>query len=209
MITIIIVVISVVFSVAAFRFRDLFYRFDLSPYHIVHKKQYYRIFTHAFLHSDYVHLGINMLVLYSFGIGIEQVFNSLEEQGIIFSGPFFFILLYVSGIALSALSTVTRYRNEERYSAVGASGAVSAVVFTYIFFAPLQKIYFYMVLPIPGIVFGVLYLVYSSYMGRRNKDNINHAAHFWGAVIGFLFPILMDPQLIRVFLGNLFPHWMS
>ena len=206
MITLVIVIITGLISVAAFRNRDLLYRFDLSPYHIVQKKQYYRIFTHAFLHADYMHLGINMLVLYSFGTGIEQVFNSLEEQGIIFSGPFFFILLYISSIALSALSTITRYRNSEGYSAVGASGAVSAVVFTYIFFAPLQKIYFYMVLPIPGIVFGILYLIYSSYMGRRNKDNINHAAHFWGAVVGFLFPILLDPSLIMVFLGNLFPN---
>ena len=89
------------------------------------------------------------------------------------------------------------------YSAVGASGAVSAVVFTYIFFAPLEKIYFYMVLPIPGIVFGVLYLVYSSYMSRRNSDNINHSAHFWGAVVGFVFPILLEPSLFLVFLDNL------
>jgi membrane associated rhomboid family serine protease len=146
-----------------------------------------------------------MLVLYSFGTGIERVFQSLENQGLIFSAPFFYILLYVSSIALSALSTVTRYRNNETYSAVGASGAVSAVVFTYIFFAPLQKIYFYMLLPIPGIVFGILYLVYSSYMSRRSKDNINHAAHFWGAVVGFLFPILLEPSLILVFLENLFP----
>ena len=206
MITLAIVIITVLFSLAAFRFRELLYRFDLSPYHLVQRKQYYRIFTHAFLHTDYVHLGINMLVLYSFGTGIEQIFGSLEDQGIIFSGPFFYILLYISSIALSALSTVARYRNEEKYSAVGASGAVSAVVFTYIFFAPLQKIYFFMILPIPGIVFGILYLVYSSYMGRRNKDNINHAAHFWGAVVGFLFPILLEPDLFMVFLENLFPN---
>ncbi len=206
MITLVIVIITVIFSVAAFRFKDLLYRFDLSPYQTIQKRQYYRIFTHAFLHNDYVHLGINMLVLYSFGIGVEQVFNSLEEQGIIFSGPFFLILLYILSIALSALSTVARYRNEERYSAVGASGAVSAVVFTYIFFAPLQKIYFYMVLPIPGFIFGILYLIYSSYMGRRNKDNTNHAAHFWGAVVGFLFPLILEPRLFMVFLEQLFPQ---
>ncbi|MCK5136181.1 MAG: rhomboid family intramembrane serine protease [Bacteroidales bacterium] len=204
--TLIIVIITVLFSVAAFRFRDLLYRFDLSPYHIVHKKQYYRIFTHAFLHTDYMHLGINMLVLYSFGTGIEHIFKqNLEAHGLIFSGTFFYILLYVSSIALSALSTVTRHRNDEGYSAVGASGAVSAVVFTYIFFAPLQKIYFYFVLPIPGIIFGILYLVYSSYMSRRNKDNINHEAHFWGAVVGFLFPILLEPELFMLFIENLFP----
>ena len=206
MITIIIVILTVLFSMAAFRYRELLYRFDLSPYNIVRRKQYYRVLTHAFLHTDYVHLGINMLVLYSFGAGIERVFGELQNQGMIFSGSFFYLLLYLISIVLSSITTVTRYRNDEHYSAVGASGAVSAVVFTYIFFAPLQKIYFYMVLPIPGIVFGILYLVYSSYMSRRNKDNINHAAHFWGAVVGFLYPILLKPELFRIFLQNLFPN---
>jgi membrane associated rhomboid family serine protease len=206
MITLIIVILTILCSLYAFRREELLYRFDLSPYHVVHKKQYYRIFTHALLHADYVHLAINMLVLYSFGTYVEHMMGELEKQGLIFSGPFFFILLYVSSVALASLTTVRRYRNNEKYSALGASGAVSAVVFSYIFFAPLQKIYFYMVLPIPGIVFGILYLAYSSYMGRRNKDNINHSAHFWGAVVGFIFPILLEPALFQLFLKNLFPN---
>ncbi|MDF1574701.1 MAG: rhomboid family intramembrane serine protease [Bacteroidales bacterium] len=205
MITLIIVILSILVSVLAFRRREMFYRLDLSPARVVHHKEYYRIFTHAFLHADYFHLGINMLVLYSFGTYIEEVFSQLEEAGLIFSGPFFFVFLYVAGISLASVATITRYRNVEGYSAVGASGAVSAIVFTYIFFAPLQKIYFYMVLPIPGILFGVLYLAYSSYMSRRNSDNINHSAHFWGAVVGFVFPILLEPSLFLVFLEKLFP----
>lgn len=203
MITLIIVIITVLSSLAAFRRKDLFYRFDLAPARIVHQREYYRIFTHAFLHADYFHLGINMLVLYSFGHYIEQVFGELEAAGLIFSGPFFFVLLYVAGIALASLTTIIRYRDNTGYTAVGASGAVSAIVFTYIFFAPLEKIYFYMVLPIPGIVFGVLYLVYSSYMSRRSSDNINHSAHFWGAVLGFVFPILLEPSLFLVFIDKL------
>ena len=205
MITVIIVIVTVIVSVAAMRRRELLYRFDLSPARLVHKREYYRIFTHAFLHANYFHLGINMLVLYSFGTYIEQAFSELEREGVIFSAPFFYLLLYVGSIALASLSTVIRYRNDEHYSAVGASGAVSAVVFTYIFFEPLKKIYFYMVLPIPGILFGILYLVYSSYMGRREGDNINHSAHFWGAVVGFLFPILLEPSLFLTFLDKLFP----
>lgn len=205
MITLSIVVITVLISLLAFRRRDLMHRFDLAPYQIVHKRQYFRIFSHAFLHADYIHLGINMLVLYSFGTGIEKIFSSLEQQGVIFSGPFFYILLYALAIVFSSATTIIRYRNMQEYSALGASGAVSAVVFAYIFFAPLQKIYFYMVLPIPGIVFGVLYLAYSSYMNRRSRDHVNHAAHFWGAVIGFIYPVILDPQLFGVFLENLFP----
>ena len=206
MITLVIVITTIVLSLYAFKRQELLYRFDLSPYNIVHKKQYYRIFTHAFLHADYVHLAINMLVLYSFGSYVEHMLGDLEAQGVIFSGPFFFVLLYLASIALASLTTISRYRNDEKYSALGASGAVSAVVFTYIFFAPLQKIYFYMVLPIPGILFGILYLIYSSYMGKRNKDNINHSAHFWGAVVGFVFPILLEPSLFLDFLENLFPN---
>ena len=203
MISLIIVIVTVLTSVAAFRRQDLFHRFDLSPSRIVHQKQYYRIFSHAFLHVDYFHLGINMLVLYSFGTIIEQKFFILEQEGVIFSGTFFYLLLYLGSIAVASISTVSRHRNNEGYTAVGASGAVSAVVFAYIFFAPLNKIYFYLVLPIPGILFGVLYLVYSSYMGRRNKDNINHSAHFWGAVAGFLFPVLLEPALFMDFLDQL------
>jgi membrane associated rhomboid family serine protease len=205
-ITTIIVIITVATSLLAFRKEGIFERFDFRPPRVIYEKEYYRVFTHAFLHADYVHLAINMLVLYSFGTGVEKIFQGLEQQGVIFSGAFFYVLLYVTSIALSSLTTLSRYRNDGNYSAVGASGAVSAVVFAFIFFAPLQKIYFYMVLPIPGIVFGVLYLFYSSYMNRRGGDHINHAAHFWGAVVGFLFPILLEPRLFGVFLENLIPR---
>lgn len=204
MITLIIVIITSLISILAFRSRKLFFRLKLSPYRIIHHKEYYRIFTHAFLHADYVHLIINMVVLYSFGTGIEKIFAALEQKGIIFSGSFFFILLYLVSMVLSSVSTIIKYRNDTQYAAVGASGAVSAVIFTYIFFAPLQKIYFYMVLPIPGIVFGILYLIYSSVMSRRSKDNINHEAHLWGAVFGFVYPILINPALFRNFWDSIF-----
>lgn len=203
MITLVIVIITSLVSLLALRQHALLYRFDLSPYQVVHRRQYHRVLTHAFLHADIVHLGINMLVLYSFGTGVEKIFDDLEARGMIFSGTFFYILLYLSSIVLASVSTIARHRNDQGYSSVGASGAVSAVVFAYIFFAPLQKIYFYMVLPIPGILFGILYLLYSSYMSRRGRDNINHEAHFWGAVVGFLFPLVLEPGMFGVFLENL------
>jgi len=201
--TLIIVIITSLISLTAFRWRMVLEKFDLSPFRTVHNREYYRSLTHAFLHADYVHLIINMLVLYSFGTGIEQIFDQLQAEGIIRSSALSFSLLYFSSILISSATTIARYKDDQSYSAVGASGAVSAVVFTHIFFAPLQKIYFYAVLPIPGIIFGVLYLVYSTYMGKRSRDNINHAAHLWGAIYGLLFPILLEPRLLLLFFQNL------
>jgi membrane associated rhomboid family serine protease len=86
---------------------------------------------------------------------------------------------------------------------VGASGAVSAVVFTSIFFRPLDNLYIMGILPIPAIIFGVAYLVYSHYMSKMSSDNINHDAHFIGAVFGFIYPLLLDPKLFKVFLNQL------
>jgi len=201
--TLLIVIVTSLISVVSFRWRRMMDLMDLSTYRTVHYKEYYRMLTHAFLHADYLHLIINMLVLYSFGTGIEGIFEQLKHQGIIHSSALSFSLLYFLAILVSSVSTVIRHRNDAMYSAVGASGAVSAVVFTHIFFAPLQKIYFYAVLPVPGIIFGILYLVYASYMGRRSQDNINHAAHFWGAIFGLLYPVLLEPGLLRVFIENI------
>lgn len=205
MLTLSIVIFTSLFSLAAFRYKQLFLRFDLSPERATRHREYYRLFTHAFLHADYVHLIINMLVLFSFGTEIEKIFTNLEDQGWVGSGYLHFTLLFLFSIILSSVSTVIKHRKDPNYSAVGASGAVSAIVFTYIFFRPLQKIYFYFAIPIPGIVFGILYLVYSTYMGRRSKDNINHDAHLWGAIFGFFYPVIMEPSLIGVFWNNLFP----
>ncbi|GAG05787.1 unnamed protein product, partial [marine sediment metagenome] len=84
-----------------------------------------------------------------------------------------------------------------------ASGAVSAVIFAGIFLTPLKKLYLYGIIGIPGIICGILYLIYSSYMSRRNRDNINHDAHFVGAVFGFLFPLILDFKLLSSFINQL------
>jgi len=105
-------------------------------------------------------------------------------------------------LIISSTTTLIKYRSEPYYNAVGASGAVSAFVFASIFFSPWQTLLFYFI-PIPGIVFGVLYLIYSNYMSRKDRDHINHDAHFLGAVFGFLYPVLMDPSLFHLFLNQL------
>lgn len=203
--TIFLIVIITLVSIAAFRYRKLLVMFDLSPSRLVHRREYYRIFTHAFLHADYVHLIVNMIVFFSFGVSIERIFGQLQANEMIGSAHVHYAVLFVLGILLSAVSTIIRHRNNPSYSSVGASGMVSAMVFAHIFFQPMQKIYFYFAIPIPGIVFGILYLVYSSYMGRKKRDNINHEAHLWGAVFGFIYPLIMNPSLARVFIDHLTP----
>ncbi len=203
MLTIIIIVTTAIISIAAFSNRELMQKLLLSPYQIIHKKEWYRIISHAFVHGDYMHLFVNMIVLLSFGMAVENIFGQLKAIDIIKSPPFHFILLYLGGAIISCLTTLKKHKDNYYYQGVGASGAVSAVVFTSIFFRPIDNLYIMGVLPIPAIVFGVGYLIYSHYMSRKSSDNINHDAHFIGAIFGFLYPLLIDPTLFRIFLNEL------
>ncbi len=140
-----------------------------------------------------------MLVFWSFGSALLQYFSIIWGK----SASIIFILLYLSSIVVSSIFSYIKNQNNPYYSAVGASGATSAIVFASIFFNPWNKVYFFGVLPIPGIIFGVLYLIYSYRMSKKGTDNIGHDAHFWGAVFGFCFPILLEPSLLTHFLTQI------
>lgn len=198
--TIIIIIVTLIITMIAFYSDEVMSKMMLNPYQVYHKKEWYRMITHGFLHADWTHLIINMIVLYSFGSNVEAWLGKLKMAGYIDSVAITYSLLYFGGIIISSMITLFRHRNNRWYNSVGASGAVSAIIFTSIFFNPLDKLYFFAVIPIPGIVFAILYLVYSSYMSRRSKDNINHDAHLLGAVYGFAFPLLIDFDLISHFL---------
>jgi len=202
--TILLIIITSAISIIAFNRKDIFDKLQLNPYAVYHKKEWYRIISHGFLHADWVHLFVNMFVLFSFGNAVESIFKQLAANGIIKSPILSFVLLYFSSMILATVTSIRKQKDNHWYNSVGASGAVSAVVFTSIFFQPLSNLYFYAVIPIPGIVFGILYLGYSQYMSKKGKDNINHDAHFIGAVVGFLFPLILDPKLIHIFIGQLF-----
>ena len=105
-------------------------------------------------------------------------------------------------LIISSIYSIFKYKNNVHYSALGASGAVMAVVFTSIFFDPWNKLYLFGIVAIPGILFGILYLAYSFYMSKKNVDNIGHDAHFIGAVFGFVYPILIDVGLLDQFLSK-------
>ena len=108
----------------------------------------------------------------------------------------FYLLLYVGGILFSVVFDFRKYKNNAYYSAVGASGAVSAIVFSSIIISPLDKIYmFFIPIGIPSFIFGIIYLIYSAYMAKNSKDNIGHNAHFWGAVFGIAFTLILKPNL--------------
>ncbi len=196
--TIILLVIGVI-SFSAFSNSTIFYRLQLNSWEVIHRKQYYRVVTHAFLHADWAHLLINLFVLYSFGNATTFYFNY-------YLGGFSdvrFLIFFLTAIPISSLYSVIKYRNNPNYSAVGASGAVSAVVFASIFFEPYSPILLFAIIPIPGIVFGAVYLGYSAYMSRKQVDNIGHDAHLWGAIYGLLFPVITRPELINLFFKKL------
>ena len=117
-----------------------------------------------------------------------------------------FLILYFWGMVAASVYEVWKYRNNQYYSSIGASGAVSSVLFTAIFLHPWDKIYFFAIVPIPGIVFGFIYLLYCQYMAKRDGDNINHNAHFNGAVYGLIFPVLLEPRLLQMFIQQLLRH---
>lgn len=202
MITILIVITTAIISVISFQRSDLFSKLDFEPYLIQRKKQYFRFISHTFVHADWIHLIVNMLVFFSFGNYVERELANIQDHASLLSGNVVFLLLYFGGAIIASIPTFLKHKNNPDYVSVGASGAVSAILFTSIFLNPLDKVYFYGVLPVPGIVFGGLYLIYSSYMARKGNDNINHDAHFWGAVFGFVFPIIIEPSLIKDFFNQ-------
>jgi len=200
-ITIGIILITAVISIVAFSNRDLYRRLLFNPYDVHHFRHAYRFLTHGLVHADWIHLLVNMMVLYSFGAVVELYY--LEVFGT--KGYLYFVLLYLGGLVLSSTPSYGKYKDDYSYSAVGASGAVSAIVFASIVFDPLNKIYLFMLpVGIPSIIFGILYLVYSWYMAKKNVDNIGHDAHFWGAVFGFGFTIIMKPALFMHFINRVF-----
>ncbi len=197
-----IIAATVIVSFTAFNKPLLFENLKFNAYAIRYGKNYYRFLSYGLIHADMVHLLVNMFVLYSFGRNVEPAFQSLFGT---LPGSGVYTFMYVAAIAFSTLVAYGRYRNDPSYNAVGASGAVSAVVFASILLHPQGNIMFiFLPVPIPSPVFGVLYLAYSAYMARRAQDNIGHDAHFYGAVFGFLFPILLQPWLFTRFIQILF-----
>ena len=154
----------------------------LRPYWMIKERDYSTLVTSGFIHGDIGHLLFNSLTLFFFGPNLELTIGTER-----------FVALYFIGLVLSSLGTVVKQRKNPDYAALGASGAILAVLFAYIVYYPTQMLYLYFAVPIPAVLFAFGYLAYSWWASKNRRDNINHDAHLDGAVTGLVFVAVTDP----------------
>lgn len=189
-VTLIIIVITVLISLRAFKDAELKYKWVFYPYKVNHNKEYYRIISHVFIHGDTMHLLFNMFVLYSFGRMMEATFIVTYGQVL---GSSHFLTLYLLGGLAASLWPYMRNKENPNYMSLGASGAVSAVLFASILWMPEGGIYLLFIpFRIPAWLFGILYLAFEYYMSKKGGSRVAHDAHFGGAVFGILYVLLIN-----------------
>ena len=196
-ITLAIIIITCVITLTGFKNGKVVDELIFWPPAISKKHQYYRFITCGLIHADYMHLIFNMLTLYFFGTVMEAYY-----QGQLGLQKWYYLALYIGALIVSNIPTYLKHRNDYNYRSLGASGAVSAVLFAFILLRPWQKI-IVLVFPVPAIIYGGLFLFYSAYMSRKGGDNVNHDAHFYGALFGVLFTIIVRPDVVEIFWNEL------
>lgn len=199
-ITIVIIVITAITSVLAFSNHNLMNELIFWPYRIWRNNEWYRVITCGFIHADIGHLFFNMFALYSFGGYMEDAFRVIFDG----KGLTLYVFMYFGAICIADTYNLITRKDDYAYRSLGASGGVSAIIFSYILLNPFGKIYmFFIPVGIPAFAFGGLYLFYCAYMAKRGGDNIGHMAHFTGSIFGFIFPILFAPHLFLDFIAQL------
>lgn len=189
----VIFVITILVTLLAFSNEKLYDKLMLHPYSVYRGEKTYTIVTSGFIHKDWTHVFFNMLSYYFFAFKLEA-----------YLGHWQFGLLYLASLVLSDLPSVLKHKNDFWYHSLGASGAISAVVFSCILFDPRSGIYvFPLPIAIPAVLFGVLYLAYCAYASKQSRDAINHDAHFFGAISGIMITIILYHQIIPHFLQQL------
>ena len=192
--TVTLILITVVISLIAFNQQKVMNRLLFWP-PAVQRGEYDRFIGHGFIHADGTHLLFNMITLFFFGSVIENFYRQyLFELG--------FILFYMGGLIAAIIPSYLKHKNDTHWASLGASGAVSAVLFAYILFQP-WKLIFVFFIPVPAIIFAVLYVAYSIWSGKRGGSNVNHSAHLWGAAYGVLMTIILEPRIVPHFLNQL------
>jgi membrane associated rhomboid family serine protease len=205
-ITLIIVIVTCLVSIGGFSSPRIINDLIFYPPAITQQNQWYRFFTCGLIHADPAHLIFNMFSLYLFGDFVEKGFLVVFGE----KGNLLYLLMYVLALFVCLLPTFIKHKNDSYYRSLGASGAVSAVIFAGLLLEPRNKVGFFFIPPIiPGYVFGPLYLILSTYLGKKSRDNINHSAHIWGALFGILFVIVMafilktDYQPVQQFIAKM------
>ena len=202
-ITLGIIVITTLISIGGFYNDKIRNDLIFYPPYISERNQWYRLFTCGLIHANVPHLFFNMYTLYMFGNPVESEF--IEIFGA--KGKLLYIILYITALFACLLPTYFKHKNNPNYSSLGASGAVSAVVFAFMFLNPtLSMSLIFLPIPLPAFVFGLLYLVITSYLAKRGNSHINHSAHLWGSLYGIFFLLLTGFTLSNY---NLFDNFIS
>ncbi len=186
-ITLIIIAITVIVSIAGFRSAKVIDDLIFYPPAIAQRNQYYRFITCGFIHADIGHLFFNMYALYLFGNITEEIFSGIFDK----NGKLLYIIMYILALIFCLIPSFLKNRNNPNYRSLGASGAVSAVLFAYIMFNPLGGVgLIFIPVFIPGFLFGIIYLVVSYFLDQKGGGRINHSAHIYGALFGIVFIIV-------------------
>lgn len=185
--TVLLIIINIVVSLSALYLNKKILEWGLlRPYRTLRAQSWHEVITSGFLHANFTHLLVNMFVLFFFGIIMEQTLGSLH-----------FLSLYFSALVISSLPSLIRYKDDPNYATIGASGAVQAVLFSYIFVFPTESIILiFLPIPIPAWIFGLIFLAYSVFEGKRRVGNVNHEAHIAGAIWGMLYMIIFVPNSV-------------
>ncbi len=199
-ITLIIIIFTALISFQGFNRYELIDRLKHSPAREASDKEYYRLLTSGFVHADWTHLLVNMFVLYSFGIYIEGfIVNEFGNPW----GKIIFVCLYLLNIILANIPTAIRHRHNPSFSSIGASGAVSGIIFIFILLQPWAILSLFFIIPVPAIIAGVGYLIYSSWAASKEQGRFDHSAHFAGALAGMLMIILLKHEILTRFFAKL------
>jgi membrane associated rhomboid family serine protease len=196
--------VTVLVSLTAFSDNRLFEALLFDPHAARTRNDWYRFISHALVHADVPHLLVNMFVLVSFGQHVELLFSRLSTMPVwlTFGG------LYVGGAVVAAIPAYVKHGQHPGYRSVGASGAVSALIFALVLLLPMAPLRILLVpIDLPAFVFGLLYLVYAWAMDRRGGDHVAHDAHLHGALFGLIFTAVLEPQAVLQF-GGLEPYLM-
>jgi membrane associated rhomboid family serine protease len=201
--TTLIILVTCVISYLAEENRDMKEKWLHSPYLVKKRGEYYRWLSSGFVHDGYMHLAFNMIAFYNFGRAIEMIFASTFGN----IGLVLFVFFYLSAIVISDLPNYFRFQDNYLYKSLGASGGVTAIVFSGLLFFPLAEVsLIFLPIPMPFFIFAGLYLFYTYYMTQHSHDNINHGAHLLGAVYGLVFTVVLYPNSLADFVVQI-SHW--